>query len=60
VVGRRVVEVELPGKARIYAHGRRDESMSIPLPQTTIEPGDSIAVMTAPGTLDDIHDSIGA
>jgi trk system potassium uptake protein TrkA len=59
VVGRRVVEVDLPGKARIYAHGRRNESMSIPLPRTTIEPGDSLAVMTSPGTLDDIQDHIG-
>jgi trk system potassium uptake protein TrkA len=60
VVGRRVVEVELPGKSRIYAHGRHGEAMSIPLPQTEIEAGDSIAVMTAPGTLEEIHDSIGA
>lgn len=60
VIGDRVVEVELPGKARIYAHGRRSESMSIPLPQTTIEAGDSLAVMTAPGTLDDIQNSLGA
>jgi len=60
VVGQRVVEVELPGKSRIYAHGRRDEPMSIPLPQTEIEPGDSIAVMTAPDTLEAIRDSLGA
>ena len=59
VVGQRVVEVELPGKAHIYAHGRKNESMSIPLPQTTIEAGDSVAVMTAPDTLDEIRTSLG-
>jgi trk system potassium uptake protein TrkA len=51
VVGERVVEVELPGDARIYAHGRAEESMTIPLPRTTIQPGDNIAVMAAPDVL---------
>jgi trk system potassium uptake protein TrkA len=45
VVGERVVEVELTGDARIYAHGRRNEPMKIPLPQTVIEPGDEVALM---------------
>ena len=60
IVGRRVVEVELPGNARIYAHGRENEPMSIPLPQTTIEPGDSIAVMTDPDTLQQVRQGLGA
>jgi trk system potassium uptake protein TrkA len=47
-VGKRVVEVELPGNARIYAHGRRNEAMTIPLPQTEIEGGDSVAIMADP------------
>ncbi|MFB6151050.1 MAG: TrkA family potassium uptake protein [Haloarculaceae archaeon] len=51
VVGQRVVEVDLKGEARIYAHGRRDESMEIPLPQTRIEPGDVVALMAAPDDL---------
>lgn len=55
LVGQRVVGVELPGNARIYAHGRRNEPMSIPLPQTTIESGDSIAVMTDPDTLQQVR-----
>jgi len=58
-VGQRVVEVELPGNARIYAHGRENEPMSIPLPQTTIEPGDSIAVMTDPDTLQQVRQGLG-
>jgi trk system potassium uptake protein TrkA len=60
IVGERVVEVDLPGDARIYAHGRRNEPMSIPLPQTTIEPGDSIAVMTDPDTLQQVRQGLAA
>jgi trk system potassium uptake protein TrkA len=51
VIGDRVVELELPGEARVYAHGRASESMTIPLPQTRLEAGDSIAVMAAPDEL---------
>jgi len=58
VIGKRVVEVTLPGDAHIYAHGRAHESMTIPLPQTTIEAGDSLAVMASPEGLDDIRASI--
>ncbi len=54
-VGERVVEIELPGGARIYAHGREDESMSIPLPQTVIEAGDSVAVLADPEVLADVR-----
>jgi len=55
VIGTRVIEVELPGNGRIYAHGREDESMAIPLPQTTIEAGDSVAVVTDPTMLSEIR-----
>jgi trk system potassium uptake protein TrkA len=51
VVGKRVVEVDLQGEARIYAHGRRDEAMEIPLPQTRIHAGDQVALMAAPDDL---------
>lgn len=54
-IGERVIEIELPGDARIYAHGREDESMTIPLPQTRIEAGDSVAVMTDPELLADVR-----
>ena len=46
-IGERVVGVELEGDARIYAHGRRNESMSIPLPRTVIEPGDEVAILAS-------------
>ncbi len=38
-----VVEVDLPGDDHIYAHGTVHEPMTIPLPQTKIESGDSVA-----------------
>jgi len=60
VIGKRVVAVELPGDARIYAHGRRNEPMSIPLPDTTIEAGDTVAVSTDPEALSDIRAALGA
>ena len=60
VVGERVVEVDLPGEARIYAHGRRNESMTIPLPQTRIEAGDSVAVMADSEVLPEVRSMLGA
>jgi len=55
VVGQRVIELELPGEARIYAHGHESEAMTIPLPRTTIEAGDSIAVMASHDDLDSVR-----
>jgi trk system potassium uptake protein TrkA len=57
-VGDRVVALDLPGEARIYAHGRADEAMTVPLPQTTIQAGDSIAVMADPEVLDDVRSQL--
>ncbi len=54
VIGRRVVELELPGGARVYAHGRRREPMTIPLPQTELEPGDRLALVAEQETLQDV------
>ena len=55
-VGKRVVEVDLPGGARLYAHGRRREPMTIPLPQTEIEAGDQVALVAEQASLDEIRD----
>ncbi|PSP78630.1 potassium transporter Trk [Halobacteriales archaeon QS_1_68_20] len=44
-VGRRLSEVEVPDDARIYAHGRTGESMTIPIPGTEIEAGDQVAIL---------------
>ena len=58
VVGRRVVDLDLPGDVRVYAHGRADEDMRIPLPKTTVRPGDRLAVMAAPDRLDVVRDAL--
>lgn len=55
VVDKRVVEVELPHEARIYAHGRADREMTIPLPQTRIEPGDAVGVLVDPEHLAEVR-----
>ena len=60
VIGKRVVEVSLPGDAHIYAHGRAHEAMTIPLPQTTIEAGDSLAVMTSHDGIDEVRSALKA
>ncbi len=45
-IGKRVSEIELPEGARIYAHGANHEAMTIPLPRTTVESGNRVAVIT--------------
>lgn len=55
VIGRRVVDIDLPGGAHLYAHGRRREPMTIPLPQTEIESGDRVALIAEQATLDEIR-----
>ena len=58
VVGMRVVEVDLPEEARIYAHGHDNEPMTIPLPRTAIEPGDHVAVLSDPKVLGDVRTAL--
>jgi trk system potassium uptake protein TrkA len=55
VVGRRVVELDLPDGARVYAHGRRREPMTIPLPRTRIEAGDRVALIAEQASLEDVR-----
>lgn len=55
VIGQRVVELDLPGNARLYAHGRRKEPMTIPLPQTKIEAGDRVALIAEQSSLDSVQ-----
>lgn len=54
-VGRRVVDIDLPGGARVYAHGRSREPMTIPMPGTEIEPGDQLALVAEQASLDEIR-----
>jgi len=55
VVGQRVVTLDLPGDAQVYAHGRDDEPMSIPLPRDTLAAGDRIAITAPPEAIDGIR-----
>jgi trk system potassium uptake protein TrkA len=55
VVGRRVVELDLPDGARVYAHGPRGEPMTIPLPQTEIDVGDELAFIAEPDVVDEVR-----
>jgi trk system potassium uptake protein TrkA len=55
MMGYTISEVELPAKSRLLAFGKRDEAMSIPLPDDTLEPGDRIAVLTEIEALDTVR-----
>ncbi len=54
VIGRRVVELDLPAGARVYAHGRRREPMTIPMPRTVLEAGDRLALVAERDSLDNV------
>ncbi len=58
-VGQRVVELDLPDGALVYAHGRAHEPMTIPLPQTEIEAGDEIAFIAQPELVAGIREELG-
>ncbi|WP_254839987.1 potassium channel family protein [Natronomonas marina] len=58
VIGKRVVELDLPDDARLYAHGRDKEPMTIPMPRTTIEGGDRIALIAEPPALESVREML--
>jgi trk system potassium uptake protein TrkA len=45
VVGERVTDLDFGSDAAVYAHGHDREPMTIPLPGTTVEPGDRLALV---------------
>jgi trk system potassium uptake protein TrkA len=45
LVGERLVSVDLPEDARVYAHGRSDKPLTIPLPTVQLQAGDRVAVV---------------
>ncbi|ADB61298.1 TrkA-N domain protein [Haloterrigena turkmenica DSM 5511] len=57
-VGKRMSELELPGGARIYAHGRARESLTIPLPGTELAAGDEIAVITETDRAEEVRETL--
>ena len=57
-VGKRVSELELPAGARIYAHGRERESLTIPLPGTELAAGDEVAVITETDRAEEVRETL--
>jgi trk system potassium uptake protein TrkA len=45
VIGRKVNDIDLDDFGRVYAHGRKREAMTIPLPGTVIEADDQLALV---------------
>ena len=60
LVGTRVRAVELPENARIYAHGRNRERMTIPLPGTKLEAGDRVALIASREALPVVREQLQA
>ena len=58
LIGERISGVDLPSTARIYAHGREHESLTIPLPGTRIEANDRIAVIVQTEAVEDVRQSV--
>jgi trk system potassium uptake protein TrkA len=50
-VGRRVVELQLPDDARLYAHGSAAKPLTIPMPKTVLHEGDRLAVIAEQDSL---------
>ncbi|PSQ17368.1 potassium transporter Trk [Halobacteriales archaeon QS_8_69_26] len=57
-VGKRIGELDLPESGRIYAHGREDDPMTIPLPGTTLEEGDRVAVVVETEAVADVRSAL--
>ena len=58
VIGRKVNNVDLGDIGRIYAHGRNREPMTIPLPGTTIDSGDHLALVVERDGLERVKETL--
>lgn len=58
VAGRDISDVDLGSAARIYAHGSGHQPMTIPLPHTTIEPSDRLAIIADRNGHESIKDTL--
>jgi trk system potassium uptake protein TrkA len=56
--GKRVSEIDLPSSGRIYAHGRPQDSLTIPLPGTVVEAGDRVAVIVETERVDAVREAL--
>ncbi|AEH38755.1 potassium channel family protein [Halopiger xanaduensis] len=59
-VGKRMSELDLPASARIYAHGRERESLTIPLPGTELEAGDEVALIVETDHAEEVRSALAA
>jgi len=57
-IGRRVIDLDLPGEARLYAHARDGDAMTIPLPRTTVAAGDRVGIMADPAVLETVRGTL--
>ncbi|MCU4739948.1 TrkA family potassium uptake protein [Halobacteria archaeon AArc-m2/3/4] len=57
-IGKRMSELDLPEHARVYAHGRAHESLTIPLPGTELEVGDEVALIAETERVDDVRSAL--
>lgn len=57
IVGRRVNDIDVGG-ARIYAHGGGREPLEIPLPGTSIEAGDRLALLVERERADEVRTAL--
>ncbi|MEF8781309.1 MAG: NAD-binding protein [Haloferacaceae archaeon] len=55
IVGDHVNEIDLGDRGRIYAHGRDEEPMTIPLPGTIVEEGDRLALLADADALEEVR-----
>ena len=60
VIGGRITDVELPESAHVYAHGRAHEPLTIPLPGTTLEAGDQVAVIAETDEVAAVRAALGS
>ncbi len=54
-VGKRLSELAMPEGARIYAHGRDREALTIPLPGTQLAAGDEVALLAETNAVDEVR-----
>ncbi|WP_313693704.1 potassium channel family protein [Halorarum halobium] len=57
VVGQPVHDIALDG-ARVYAHGRKREPLTIPMPGITVEAGDRLALITETARAEDTRNAL--
>jgi trk system potassium uptake protein TrkA len=58
VVGKRVVELDVPDGARLYGHGGASDPLTIPMPRTSIEVGDRVAVIAEQPALERMREMV--